>query len=64
MKYDMERDLALARMVALINQEDIIHALDCTDCELREEMLFALALMGWTEEQFCFDAIDWSLSHG
>ena len=63
MKNRWERDIALARMVALINQEDILHALDCHDCGLREEMLFALAIMGWTEAEFCYDAIDWSLSH-
>ncbi len=47
-----ERDLRAGRRMALDNGCDIIHALGCTECNLKDEFLFALALLGWDEEGF------------
>ena len=51
-----EGELYVARLTALIEREAIVHALDCSTCGLREEALFDLALLGWTEQAFIDEA--------
>jgi hypothetical protein len=54
-----ERDLKVARQLALKYGSDMIHALGCRDCGLREESLFVLGIMGWSEESFLADYFAW-----
>lgn len=55
-----DKEIFEARVFALVNREDICHALGCDRCGLREEALFDLALLGWTEEAFIVEAYDWA----
>ena len=50
-----ERDLRAGRAAALESGCDMIHALGCPDCNLREEALFTLGLLGWDEASFLKD---------
>lgn len=47
------------RIYLLIERDAVAHALGCTRCGLREEALFDLALLGWTEEAFIEEAYSW-----
>jgi len=47
-----ESAIRTARKMALESGSDIIHALGCLNCGLKEEAHFTLALMGWDEESF------------
>lgn len=54
-----ERDMRLARSIALENGSDLIHALGCQKCGLREEFLFILGVMGWDEGSFLEEYFAW-----
>lgn len=51
-----ESSLGEARVRALIECEAILHALGCPKSRLREEALFDLAVLGWSEAAFVEDA--------
>ena len=57
-----EGELYVARLTALIEREAVLHALDCPRCGLREEALFDLALLGWSEQAFIDEAYQWDCS--
>jgi hypothetical protein len=52
MKQLNEADLARARRYTLQNGSDVIHALGCLECDLQEDFLFVLAVLGWGEQEF------------
>lgn len=54
-----ERDLKLARRIALESGSDLLHALGCLECNLREDFLFILGVLGWDEESFMGDYFAW-----
>lgn len=64
MKDLREFDLGVARLYALVERDAIAHALECRNCGLREEALFDLALLGWTEEAFITEAYGWEPERG
>lgn len=59
-----EFELGAARLTALIERDALAHALGCRNCGLREEALFDLALLGWTEEAFITEAYGWDPENG
>lgn len=59
-----EFEAGLGRLLCLIDREAIVHALECPHCGLREEALFDLALLGWTEEAFISEAYGWEPGRG
>lgn len=59
MKVPTPEELFVARLIALIAREDVAHALYCSVCGLREEALFDLAVLGWTEQSFLAEAWAW-----
>ena len=59
-----EFQVGTARVLCLVEREAIVHALECPDCGLREEALFDLALLGWTEEAFIEEAYGWEPERG
>jgi hypothetical protein len=56
-----ERDLRTGRAIALANGADVIHALACVECGLREEFLFVLGILGWDEQSFLTDHLSFLL---
>jgi hypothetical protein len=52
MKKIREADLRVARRIALEAGSDILHALQCSQCGLRDQFLFVLGVMGWDEPAF------------
>ena len=59
-----EMQAFLARIYLLTEREAVAHALGCTRCGLREEALFDLALLGWTEDAFIEEAYGWEPGRG
>lgn len=53
-----KRQIERGRREALAAGSDIIHALTCMDCDLREEFLFVLSMLGWSEDEFLSDYFD------
>lgn len=47
-----EQFLREGRALVLAEAEAMYHSLGCRDCGLRSEALIALALVGWTEDEF------------
>ena len=53
--------LGSSRVRMLIDREKVAQRLGhAPGCPVREETLFTLALLGWTEEAFICEAWDWS----
>lgn len=64
MEHLQEWDLGVARVTALIERDAIAHALGCQNCGLRDEALFDLALLGWTEDAFIEEAWGYNSERG
>jgi hypothetical protein len=52
MKDLSESNIRRARKLVLESGSDMLHALGCLRCGMREEAHFILALLGWDEESF------------
>lgn len=55
-------ELGSARLVALVMADEIVERLDHT-CAIREEALFDLAVLGWSEEAFINEAYGRACDH-
>jgi hypothetical protein len=58
-----EMQAFMGRVYLLTERDAVAHALGCQNCGLREEALFDLALLGWTEEAFIEEAYGWDPEH-
>jgi hypothetical protein len=56
-----EWHLGSARILALVDREAVATRLGhAPGCPVREDQLFELAILGWTEDAFICEAWDWS----
>jgi hypothetical protein len=53
-----KKQIEMGRREALAAGSDLIHALTCMECDLREEFLFVLSTLGWSEDEFLTDYFD------
>jgi hypothetical protein len=57
-----ERRREVGRRLALESGDVVLHALQCTECQIRPSYLYVLAELGWTEHDFYGAYFEWLLA--